>query len=245
MSAPDRDGPRLRYVSITGADDEVAPADLAALSREFPFAEWAVLLMPERMGQSRFPSAAWIRDFAARPDAGHRAMHLCGSAFLRFIVGDPEILALMQGFSRVQLNLEFGAVDGAYDPAALIGRIRAHPEFLFIIQYTEKRRDFLSRLDGIAHHAVLFDASAGRGVSPNTWPAPLPGHDCGYAGGLGPDNIREELGRIAQAAGDAETWIDMESRVRTAEDRFDLARVRRVLEICAPFASGRIESGQA
>jgi len=36
-------------------------------------------------------------------------------------------------------------------------------------------------------------------------------------------------------------WIDMESGVRDAEDRFDLGRVRRVLEQTAPLIGRAIE----
>ena len=219
----------IKYVSITGADDAVSVAALDSLGGEYPFVEWAVLLMPERMGQNRFPSASWIRDFATNGEHPHKAMHLCGGGFLGFIAGDPDTLNLMQGFKRIQLNLEFGNVEGQYDIATLIEQIKTHPQHQFVIQYTEKRQDILPLLKGIPNHAILFDTSAGRGVSPEHWPAPLEGHFCGYAGGISPDNIDENLVKIARAAGETETWIDMESGVRT-DDQLDLEKVRRVLE---------------
>lgn len=226
---------KLTCVSITGADDPVAVGDLNALAREFPFVEWAILLMPERMGQKRFPSESWIRTFVHQYEGAHTAMHLCGGAFLGFIEGREDILSLMKGFRRIQLNLEFGDVEGQYDPLQLIHQIRENQEFEFVIQYTDKRRDFVSLLRNIPNHALLFDTSAGRGVSPESWPAPLDGHVCGYAGGLKPENLQGNLEKIARAANGRETWIDMESGVRT-DDRFDLERVRRVLEVCAPSA---------
>jgi hypothetical protein len=58
----------------------------------------------------------------------------------------------------------------------------------------------------------------------------------GYAGGLGPDNLAEELRRIEEVAGDAEVWIDMETNVRTAE-RFDLDKVRRCYDLARPWLS--------
>jgi len=58
----------------------------------------------------------------------------------------------------------------------------------------------------------------------------------GYAGGLGPENLAEQLPLIGQAAGDCRIWVDMESRVRSDNDRqFDLAKVRKCLEIAKPF----------
>lgn len=227
---------KLKYVSITGADDAVAAGALGAISAQYPFVEWAVLLMPESMGRNRFPSAAWIENFAGAGENVHKAMHLCGGAFLGFMAQDPAILKLMRGFRRIQLNLEFGAVEGRYDLAQLPARMKAHPEFEFIVQYTEKRRDFLLLLRDVPNHAVLFDQSAGRGVSPDSWPSPLDGHFCGYAGGINPDNIQDNLAAIARAAGGARTWIDMESGVRT-DDRFDLKKVGMILEHAAPYAA--------
>lgn len=224
---------KLRYVSITGADDAVDVADLNALARDYPFVEWALLLMPETFGQPRSPSASWIEDFKAKYQGTHKAAHMCGSALAGFAEGRADILALMRGFARVQLNLEFGPVEGTYDPQQLLARIRAHPECQFIIQYTERRAPLLPALAAIPNHAILFDASAGRGVAPDGWPAPLPGHFCGYAGGINPGNVAGHIDKIA-AAGAGEAWIDMESGVRT-DDRFDLGKVRAVLEIAKPF----------
>jgi hypothetical protein len=82
---------------------------------------------------------------------------------------------------------------------------------------------------------VLFDASAGRGLTPRRWPAPLPGVRCGYAGGLGPETIATELPLIEQAADGEPYWIDMESRLRAGAKDFPLDRARRVLDIVAGF----------
>jgi len=221
---------------MTGADDAVRVEDLNALAHEYPFVEWAILCMPENAGQKRFPSAAWIKNFNTHYTGAHKAMHLCGSAFLDFITGSATILALMKGFHRIQLNLEFGGVKGKYDPQDLIARIKAHPEFEFIIQYTDKNEDLLPALRTIPHHVILFDQSAGRGIAPQSWPAPIAGHTCGYAGGITPDNAVENITMIAHAAGDTDTWIDMESGIRT-DDNFDLKKVRQVLSVAAPWVA--------
>lgn len=226
---------QLQYVSITGADDAVDPKALAALSQEFPFAEWAILLLPEKLGTPRFPKKDWIKKFSQEAKGLHTAMHLCGSALLGFVGGDKEILDLMSGFRRIQLNLKFGDVEGKYDPKALVARVKANPQWQFIIQYGKEKKGLLPLLKDVPNHAVLFDESAGRGISPDSWDAPLPGHFSGYAGGLKPDNVAQNLKTIAKVAADHTTWIDMETGVRT-NDRFDLAKVRRVLELSAPYA---------
>ncbi len=235
---------KLKYVSITGADDAVDIDDLSALGTEFPFAEFAILLMPEAMGQKRFPTLGWIEDFAANYKGAHKAMHLCGSAFLGFVKGDADVKRMMRGFDRIQLNLKFGDVAGKYDPEALLAQVKAHSERQFIIQYAPSEEGgeegLLPLLRDIPNHAILFDESAGRGIVPDRWSAPLEGHFCGYAGGLKPGNLAENLPLIAAAAGDAVTWIDMETGVRT-EDCFDLVKVREVLKIAVPFCQSSSE----
>lgn len=234
----------LKYISITGADDAVDPSHLVALSHEFPAAEWAILLLPSRAGTPRFPKIDWIKSFAQQAAACNAdmqaaacntAMHLCGDALLGFIAGDAAILDAMQGFSRIQLNLKFGDVEGQYDENALLKRVADNPRWQFIIQYAKDKQGLLPLLKDIPNHAVLFDESAGRGISPDSWDAPLAGHFCGYAGGLRPDNVAQNLDVIAKVAAGQETWIDMETGVRT-DDVFDLAKVRRVLEIASPYA---------
>lgn len=228
---------KIQYCSITGADDQVDIADLSTLSHSHPFVEWAILLLRARAGQPRFPSTDWIEDFTRHTHGQNKAMHLCDDAFLGFIAQDPEVKALMSGFQRIQLNLKFGDVEGKYDPAELVARVKENPQHQFILQYTHDKQGLLPLFTGIPNHAVLFDASAGRGINPDHWDAPLDGHFCGYAGGLNPDNVERNLKMIAQVATGQTTWIDMESGVRN-NDRFDLDKVRRVLEMVAPYTTG-------
>ena len=61
----------------------------------------------------------------------------------------------------------------------------------------------------------------------------------GYAGGLGPGNVLDELTRIATACGDCRAWIDMETKLYTG-GKFDLSKCRQVLEQVAP----QIQSSQ-
>lgn len=67
-------------------------------------------------------------------------------------------------------------------------------------------------------HQVLFDASGG---------ARDPAGQ--LAGGLGPENVFAELDAIATACQGQRFWIDMESRVRTVQDVFDLDACAQVL----------------
>lgn len=227
---------QIKYCSITGADDAVQISDLSALATEFPFLETAILLLPARAGSARFPRLEWIEEFGATYNGKNAAMHLCDDGFLGFVDGRQDIRDVMKGFQRIQLNLKFGDVEGKYDPTELAARVREAPQWQFILQYTDDKNDLLPLFTDIPNHAVLFDESAGRGISPDRWSAPLPGHFCGYAGGMNPDNVATHLGLIQKAAEGHLTWIDMESGIRT-DDQFDLTKVRRVLEIAAPYAA--------
>ena len=58
---------KLDRVTITGADDSVDPLQLRALSLEFPFVEWGILVSHSNTictsyPKPRFPSPKWIAD---------------------------------------------------------------------------------------------------------------------------------------------------------------------------------------
>lgn len=224
----------LKYCSLTGADDAVNPEDLVNISSQFPFAEWAILLLRARAGQPRFPTTSWIESFKSKATGLNKAMHLCDDAFLGFIARDAEVMDIMKGFQRIQLNLKFGDVEGKYDPAELVTRVKESPEWQFILQYTPEKQGLLPAFKDVPNHAVLYDSSAGRGISPNSWDVPLDGHFCGYAGGMNPENVNKNLEMISRAAAGHVTWIDMETGVRT-NDQFDLAKVRQVLVTASPY----------
>lgn len=77
---------------------------------------------------------------------------------------------------------------------------------------------------------LLYDRSGGKGVLPEEWPEPGH-HSFGYAGGLSPENIKDQLFTMAAACGDREIWIDMEGRIRDDNDNFCLNKVRQVIKI--------------
>jgi hypothetical protein len=79
-----------------------------------------------------------------------------------------------------------------------------------------------------------FNASQGSGVLPSEWPAPLDDTRCGYAGGLGPENLSSELKKIENIVGSREIWIDMETRVRSGKT-LDLNKVEKCLQIAEDY----------
>lgn len=251
----------LDRVTITGADDSVNPLDLIRLSEEFPFVEWGILASASNsIGMSRYPTLAWIDVFreAAIANGVRPSMHLCGRWVRLILMGDidPIVFQLTNGFARVQLN--FKPEKAQCDPDAALAallRIRDASFFQsglqFIFQMDEYGNDHLNDIcleyvnvyGEPSNMFGLFDMSGGKGIMPAEWPQPIYKADevydyHGYAGGLGPDNLAEQIPLIGKAAGDCRIWIDMETKVRSGNDlRFDLAKVRRCLEIAAPFVN--------
>ncbi|WP_341744755.1 hypothetical protein [Azonexus hydrophilus] len=236
----------LELVSLTGADDHVAPEVLAALSAKYPFAEWAILYFPEKDGTQRNPSAPWREKFLAL-DLPYTAAHLCGTRVFHALL-DPElahsVISDLSRYRRIQLNINARRPEFTAEEVLAIYRTLHGAGLRLILQHHAGSErvieQFLYELDeeGMKRVDILFDASKGTGQRPDNWPAP---HRfnlfCGYAGGLGPDVLETELPKIkaaiaqAQSRRDLPYWIDMESGIRT-ENAFDLEKVEQVLAYC-------------
>lgn len=231
---------RVDRVTITGADDSVTADELIEITKRFPFVEWGILYSRSSQGTPRYPSGVWCLDHLERlAQAGARlSAHLCGYWVRRLVLDGAfewrERFAATQHFyPRIQLNFH-----GEFH--------KQHPTFSSVLK--QDGRQFILQCDGVNDRAVLaahvhsgvgvplFDRSHGGGVVPETWPVAWPGVYCGYAGGLGPSNVVDQLTRIGEVSGDERIWIDMERQVRSADDtRLDLTKVLRVLEHVAPF----------
>lgn len=224
----------LDTVTITGADDNTPVSALVDLSAEFPFVEWAILVSGKQEGSFRFPARKWIDNFVATvPAAMDVSMHMCGGWVRRLLAGsldwDELPASLVERTSRIQINTH------AEPHVSTTG--------LFETLGDAAGVQWIFQLDGINDHLLefalhrqisavgLFDQSHGAGVLPSEWQESKTYR--GYAGGLGPENVVEQIGKIQQVA-TGNFWIDMEGRVRTHE-RLDLAKVRKVLELCAPL----------
>jgi hypothetical protein len=222
-------------VTFTGADPSCSVDALIGLLEEAPGLELAFLYSETRQGSGRYPPAAWIRETVETIEQcigpGRIALHVCGRARFRFLDSGEVDLGLgnLDAFARIQLN---GKLTREHADAVET-MLREHPERRLIVQY-EHSADLRTALPPFGSALeVLFDASGGRGIPRTSWPAPLAGHLCGYAGGLGADNLARELPRIMLAAGGAPYWIDMEGKLRDAQDRFQVQQARAVLRVLA------------
>jgi hypothetical protein len=221
-------------ITFTGIDPSNARAELDALLAADPRIELGILYSENRAGTDpRYPPFAWIEEtaHAIAQDYGPRrlALHVCGQAVKSFIRG-TALKVTIENFHRIQLNGAFDAGDiAALRQFRVIGNTQR-----YITQFDSNPE--LHQLCLPRARYVLFDSSGGRGIRRGQWPAPLPGVRCGYAGGLGPDNLRLEMPRIAAVAG-PDYWVDMENSLRGADDRFSVQKARLALEAIVAFES--------
>lgn len=239
----------LNKVTVTGADDSTDINKMFEIQEKYPFVEWGILLSEKYSlndGAGRFPSKKWLVDLInsnsyKRPSL-NLSGHICGKWVTKALLGEFPCLESIHGnfpnyFSRFQLNthaelhkVDFDKLDG------VLKTLRS------------KAQNVIFQLDGVNDIMVpmwkrnhrnisgLFDLSHGAGTLPSTWPKPIEGMYCGYAGGLSPDNVVGEMEKILVANGDKETWIDAETQLRSPDNRvFDLDKVVQFLENSKPY----------
>lgn len=150
-------------------------------------------------------------------------------------------------------DLLIGKVDWNFLPACIAVsqrvQINIHKPFLVSARALSQRlleqegKRFIFQSDGVSDNlanamhtrdvpvAALFDTSGGTGLLPGAWPTLRTQFPCGFAGGLGPDNVLVQLDQINKVCSDDfPTWIDMETRVRVPDNSaLDMVSVRQVL----------------
>lgn len=202
------------FITFTGVDDATSLVDLFALSSVYPI-EWGVLLSPKRSGNDpRYPGHEKALKFLNSSMV--TAAHVCGG-YAKAVMNREPIPHLGMA-RRVQIN-------------------HVDPDLEAVVDYSRGTgfRVILQARDELAFPTDLrvewlFDQSGGKGERPQGWP-PYPEYQpqrrVGYAGGIGPDNVRQILTQIGATG---PYWIDMESSVRDENDQFDIAKVRAVCE---------------
>lgn len=198
----------MQRITLTGADERTDVQQLISLVDRYPEVEVGLLYTATPEGRNRYPSLPWLKT-AAKALAGRCAVHVCGGTARRqLIAGDLDELT---GYApRIQVNGILTA-DELVACAARVGTL--------ITQHHDKNASLVAV--SLPNHSLLIDGSGGRGISPTGWFPPVTHKPVGFAGGMGPDNLTAELGRILPVAKD-NAWVDMEGKLRTEEDWFNI-----------------------
>ena len=209
-------------LTFTGVDAHTELARLTAIGTRYPHVEFAVLVGSRtcRAGGNRYPGPATVREFRRRATAAHVrcAIHLCGCYSRAVMKQEWTAPFSLQAasFDRIQVN------SSRYDMTAVaaFARLAQKP---VIVQW--RTLHLHMRVPGIQ---FLYDESGGRGRNGlKSWP--LRSRFGGFAGGLGPENIRQAVGYVRMTARKG-SWLDMETGVRT-NDWFDLDKVEEVIDV--------------
>lgn len=239
----------ITKVTVTGADDKTNQKDLIDLLKLYPFVEFGILFSIRSQGSKRFPKHEWIDKLQElviknKVNKRHFSGHLCGKYVSDIFNGNVEqtgnVIDKYSGlFSRWQLNthgLKHGYTRWWID---VIAKELQRMGVEIIFQYDNVNKHIMNHTvgrNGNKGFSALFDLSHGAGVLPDTWPAPIEGLDVGYAGGLSPANVVEQIEKILPAIGKRDFWIDAETHLRSdVDDTFDLGKVEAFLKAAKPY----------
>ncbi len=171
-------------------------------------------------------NSGWVEDFCQ----GKVAPELENFLFLFGANKRPFI-------KRVQLNFKIGR-EKTPDLKILYRSIARFPYQRFIFSYNESNANFIQELyQTDLKFDLLYDNSFGEGILPNTYPAPRFDDVLqGYAGGLSPDNITEELNKISKVIPcNGDFFIDAEGKLKGDDRHFSLKKCRRFLETASKW----------
>ncbi|MGD0328754.1 MAG: hypothetical protein ABSB00_03560 [Minisyncoccia bacterium] len=232
----------IQIVTVTGADDSIRPEELVPIAEEYPFVEFGILLSKKQQGRRRFPSSDWLKDLYIlwfQNKSYKLSGHLCGEWVRKLCLGDPSFFTEFgyhwYMFNRLQLN--FHTEHHPHDIKKMSDLIRQYHRDKPVIFQMEGVNDKIFHTIAYRWGIMafrLFDQSGGNGIVPKEWPKQQFEY-CGYAGGLSPENLSQEMEKISEVAS-GPIWIDAETLLRSQNDAvFDLDKVRRFLEAAKPW----------
>lgn len=235
-------------ISLTGWDNTIEPAETVGFMAQRPGAIMGIHFSEERRGGKRHPNRSWVQEFVrlARRQPVDVVRHMRVDAHM----GNRWSLDIAQGkmdvleqevdptvFRRIQLNHL-----GRAQPEQLLEGAEKRKDFTFVVSRSRASAAFCAGMDallqtykGPAKIAYLYDDSWGKGVVPEEWPKVLPHAACGYAGGLGPENLSEQIEKLLALNPDANFWVDMESKLRNEHDIFQIEKAIACYDIAQPY----------
>ena len=233
----------LMYITCSGANEFTDIAGMVSLSMKYPLIEWGIQVSGKKCSQGT-PRWNWIHELhrylQEKNQAISLALHMNVDWVENFTRDEqliPEVQKLLElkdvdeepFFQRIQLNFKLGRELMPLEHI-LIPRLREYEEKrYFIFSYNDKNAKFIHHLyaKGLRDFDVLFDSSHGEGASASTWQQPAfydEGILQGYAGGLSPENVTEEVAKIREVVGDRAFCIDAEGNLKGEDKHLSLAK---------------------
>jgi phosphoribosylanthranilate isomerase len=219
----------LEKVTFTGVDATTNLDTVNSLIEQHPYIEFGVLLSLSKMGkENRYPTLEVIKKITDNIPKKNLSIHMCGKVAREIVLGkiSTEVYdTIINKFTRMQINGR-NHVCSTSDMSVIITLLNIEE---IIFQYPSN-----APWGTLSNARALIDYSGGTGQTLDKWPEPpLLTTKCGYAGGLTPENFKEKIKELHEVLPDKyNTWVDMESGVRTV-DNFDLYKVRIILkELC-------------
>ena len=219
----------LRFITCSDPRENLSPISVVDLLRSSPLAELGVQAHPSAMMHGK-PRYVWLQKVCEIAKDSRMPVNIALHVNYKWCdeicrgVVPQEIKTFLKHknsytfqpvVSRIQLNI--GDYTHDFDAEKLARVIKGWKKFEVILPYNKYTQPQIEELKKTgAQFSLLFDGSYGAGVAPKDWQAPVYSDIAfGYAGGLSPFNVRENLDKIAALVpADYDTWIDAEGRLR-------------------------------
>lgn len=221
----------MGVLTLTGIDKSVPVSWIDEMQQKFVTPggvcglEFAFLQSPKAGQSPRYILPEDIAKFTHFIAPTNLAFHLCGE-YARMVHERrwDELCSIIdfRTVNRVQVN----SIQDDEKAILTLMQFSAHIERSVVMQWRRPEFPFVGGLH------LLQDRSGGTGQLPEEWASPDPlcakpynyhrkgNTKIGYAGGLNPDNIVEQLAKIDRASKNKNFWVDCESGIRT-DDLFD------------------------
>lgn len=219
----------LRYITCSDPRENLSPISVVDLLRSSPLAELGIQAHPSAMAHGK-PRYVWTQRVCEIAKDSRTPVNIALHVNYKWCdeicsgVVPSEIKSFLKHknsynfqpvVSRIQLNI--GDYTNKFDAEKLARVIKSWKKFEVILPYNKYTQSKIEELKKTgAQFSLLFDGSYGAGVSPEKWDKPA--YDdvaFGYAGGLSPFNVRDNLDKISGVLpADYDTWIDAEGRLR-------------------------------
>lgn len=244
----------LKTVVCSGINENNNICDAIEFLKKYKNAEFGVQCSPKKAGYHS-PRFEWLKELLSKVNEqkieNKIALHLNEGFVVSFCDGKvpdeiSDLLDTGNAVGRLQLNFKIGretfASGNVPDIQTLKKTMQAVAPHAIILSASQPNLPFIHK----AYHQqmkfdALFDDSFGEGIAPNTRKPPL-FEDVfqGYAGGLSPENVAQELHKIEKLAKGA-VFIDAEGKLKQ-DGCFSFEKAQRFVQNALDFQKQNLQS---